>query len=269
METGDIRETLFRGFENKIATAKIKVEKEGVIAGISRSMEKLIDLGIKITKHVEEGEFLRTGELVLQFSGPVKEVIKAEDKILGNLLKFSGVATASREAYSLAEEKLKIVSGAWKKMPLEIKEQLRQAIQVGGVSIRICDNPFVYLDKNYVRIFGSIAQALDAAKSFPHHKKVIQIRGETGSLEKETEEAVMGQATVLMVDTGNVDDVRRVISYLEQKGMRGEKEIAFSGGISISEIPGFFDLGIDILDIGTQIIDAPLLDMKMDIIAGS
>lgn len=269
MKTQDIRDTLFRGFENRIATAKIKVEKDGIIAGISQSMEKLIDMGIKITKHVDEGKNISAGEVVLEFRGQVKELVKAEDKILGNLLKFSGIATASNEAFNLAQGKIKIVSGAWKKMPLEIKEQLRYAIQVGGVSIRICDSPFIYLDKNYVRIFGAIAEVLNAAKSFPNHKKVIQIRGETGPIEKETEEAVRGQATILMVDTGNVDDALRVTSYLKQMGLREGKEIAFSGGISISDIPSFLNLGIDILDIGTQIIDAPLLDMKMDIVAGS
>lgn len=269
MKGKDIRDSLFQGLDNKTARVIVSVEKKGVIAGISRSVEISKDLGITVEKFTKEGKAINAGEAVLKLRGPVKDLIKAEDKILGNLLKFSGIATASREAFNLSGGRIKIVSGAWKKMPLEIKQQLRSAIQVGGVSIRICDDPFIYLDKNYVRIFGSIFDALKAADCFPDYKKVIQLRGETGTLEKETREAIKGKATILMVDTGNVEDALRVITCLKAMGGRRGKKVAFSGGVQISEIPGFLDRGIDILDIGTQIIDAPLLDMKMDIIIGS
>ncbi len=265
----DIRDTLFQGVEHRIATARVWSEKKGVIAGIWRAVEKLKDMEIVVENHVDDGIPIKEGEIILQFRGPVNNLIKAEDRILGSLLKFSGIATASREAYKLANGRIKIVSGAWKKMPQEIKDSLRAAIQSGGVSIRICDSPFVYLDKNYVRIFGSITGALKAADVFPHHKKVIQLRGETGTIEEETREAVNGNASILMVDTGKIADVQGVLTYLEEMGIRGEKEVAFSGGILISEIPLYLDKGIDILDIGTQIIDAPLLDMKLDIVTGS
>lgn len=269
MEEIDIRDLLFRGLEKKIARAVVTVEKSGIVAGINQSLEKLKDMGIIVEKFVEEGSSIKNHENVLEIRGPVKDLIKAEDRILGNLLKFSGIATASRKAFNSAEGNMKIVSGAWKKMPIEIKDQLRSAIKIGGASIRICDDPFIYLDKNYTRIFGSITKALRASESFPNHKKVIQIRGETGPIEKETEESIKGNATILMVDTGSVEDAHKVIKFLKKMGVRKEKEVAFSGGVLLSEIPKYINQEIDILDIGTQIIDAPLLDMKMDIIVGS
>jgi nicotinate-nucleotide pyrophosphorylase (carboxylating) len=42
--------------------------------------------------------------------------------------------------------------------------------------------------------------------------------------------------------------------------------VAFAGGIRLEDIPELADLGIHILDIGAAVVDAPLLDMKFDVI---
>jgi len=187
--------------------------------------------------------------------------------VIGALAKTSGIATTANRAVKLAAGKIRVVSGAWKKMPLEIKHMVREAIRIGGVYSRIADTNFVYLDKNYVRIFGSIRAALEATSELPDHLKVIQLRGETEDISLEVEEAVSGRANILMVDTGCVEDAIQTIKVLKKMGIRDEKQVAFAGGVKISEIPRYSQLGIDILDIGTQIIDAPLLDMKMDVVS--
>ena len=71
----------------------------------------------------------------------------------------------------------RIVSGGWKKMPIEIKDHIRKAALDGGIKVRILHKPFVYLDKNYVRIFGGIKRAIQAVSSL-ERPVVIQVRGE-------------------------------------------------------------------------------------------
>ena len=62
-------------------------------------------------------------------------------------------------------------------MPKEIKGKLRDAITLGGASVRICKDPMVYLDKNYVAILGGIQKALMAVKDISGRKKAIQVKG--------------------------------------------------------------------------------------------
>jgi len=45
----------------------------------------------------------------------------AEEELIGWLSKASGIATAARRARRTAGKDLKVVSGAWKKMPLPLR----------------------------------------------------------------------------------------------------------------------------------------------------
>lgn len=77
----------------------------------------------------------------------------------------------------------------------------------GGADFRIANPPFVYLDKNYVRILGGIEPALGTVESLDV-PKVIQVRGEMANLAGEAVLAARLGATILMVDTGRVEDLR-------------------------------------------------------------
>ena len=83
-------------------------------------------------------------------------ICTAEDSLISEISKYSGVATAARAFSRKVSGRAKIVCGSWKKMPGEIKNKLRQAMLTGGVSVRMCDEPMIYLDKNYVAIFGGV-----------------------------------------------------------------------------------------------------------------
>ena len=43
-------------------------------------------------------------------------------------------------------------------------------------------------------------------------------------------------------------------------------QIAFGGGITLQQMEMLVTLDIDILDVGRHIVDAPLLDMRMEIV---
>ncbi len=53
-----------------------------------------------------------------------------------------------------------------------------------------------------------------------------------------------------------------------EKGLRSQVRLAFAKGIRIEDIPELTQCGIDILDIGCAILDAPLLDMRLDVRRG-
>ena len=86
------------------------------------------------------------------------------------------------------------------------------------------------------------------------------------SLEEETVQAVEGGAQILMVDTGSLRDLERCQKQLDRMQARSRVQLAFAGGVRISEIPRMACLGMDILCIGKEIVDARLLDMRQDVV---
>lgn len=262
----DIRDQIFAGVMDATTTAAITAERDGVLAGIDRAREKAVELGLTVLYWAEDGMWIAEGEKVLLVRGNPKQVAQAEEVLVGLIAKSSGIATAAHKAVSHARGKVAIVSGAWKKMPPDLKFLVREAITTGGANFRIVNQPFIYLDKNYVRMFGGIRETLKAVSGFQDMLKVIQLKGETGGIAAEAEEAVLGGADILMVDTGQTADAETVEAYLTAAGIRDKVKIAFAGGVKIEDIPGLAEKDIDILDIGTQIVDAPLLDFRLDVV---
>ena len=147
-----------------------------------------------------------------------------------------------------------------------MKQIVREAITTGGASFRICEIPMLYMDKNFVAMFGSVAETMKAAAGISGVTKVIQIRGERASIEEETVQALAGGADILMVDTGKIADFDACSEKLRAMRARQNVRVAFAGNVTIDDIPAMAARGVDILCIGKQIVDAPLLDMKFNVI---
>jgi len=261
----DIREIIFAGIGGRQFNAGIVVERNGVVAGIARLEAALAEAGIGAELLLVDGAEVKAGSVVGRIAGSARQIALAEEFAIGKLAKSSGIATAARRAVQLAGDEMKIVCGAWKKMPAEIKSIVREAVVCGGAAFRITDQPFLYLDKNFVRMLGGIEATLNAVASVRGKLKVIQLKGEFSSVAQEAITAVTHGADILMIDTGVLADFAAARRALEAMGLRQQVKLAFARGVRLENIPAMKGLGIDILDIGAEIVDAPLLDMKLDV----
>lgn len=270
----DIRDDIFKKHSESLVTACLYTDEDGVISGTAEALKKAKELGLHADHALPEGSEVLAGDLIMQVSGTPKAICMAEDILIGCLSKYSGVATAARAFSEKAGADLRVVCGAWKKMPHAIKEPLRAAIETGGVSVRISNEPMIYLDKNYVEILGGIQKALIAVSALEGRKKAIQVKGrhEGGDIVREAWTAITSGADIVYVDTGNVDDLRRVTDALvpQLQGLQGSSdyrkiEFAFGGGVSLDDLDAVRAAGADIVGVGRAIIDAPLLDMRLEV----
>lgn len=270
----DIRDVLFSQVSHSRITACIFSDGDGVLSGVELAAAKAAELGLTVNYAACEGAALMAGDLVMELCGPPKAIAQAEDNLMGLMLKPSGIATAAARFVRAAGD-MRIVCGSWKKLPHEIKPLIRDAVTAGGAGVRICEEPMVYLDKNYVEMLGGIQSSLRAAEQLGDRKKVIQIRGkyENGDIVREAFSAVSAGADIVFVDTGRLSDIRKVCevllpalrSWKEEFGYRDVK-LAYAGGVSFEQLEELRGLGVDIVGVGRAIIDAPLLDMHMDVV---
>ena len=261
----DLRDHIFHSILNKRVEAEIWTAERGVVAGIKRIVNKAMELGLKIEPFFSEGDELEYNDIIAKLTGTPKQIAIAEDILIGLISKTSGIATAARKAVKLSGGKFRIVCGAWKKMPFQIKFEIREAIKIGGVGIRISSDPFIYLDKNYIRMFGGIKETLEAVEEFDMIK-VVQLKGETNEIWKEALVAGSSGSGIIMIDTGKKEDITVVSRKLKDFRIRDSVKLAFGGSISLESIPEYLNFDVDILDVGRAIIDAPMLDLKLDVV---
>jgi len=272
----DIRDEIFRDVAGETVTAMVSAEADGTLFGLEAARRLAAELGLTVTARAEDGKRVRWGDIILLVQGPPKAVAQGEEVLIGAMAKPSGIATAAAEAVRRAataaqaggrrNDPVRVVSGAWKKMPPELKHTVRSAIAAGGAAFRMADGPFLYLDKNYLRILGGIRRALEATANLSDYACVVQVRGEQRAIADEAAEAAEGGAAILMLDTGDPEDIDRVAARLRALGLRDGVRLAFAGGIALEDIEALAARDVDILDVGTAIVDAPLLPLRFDVV---
>ena len=158
----DIRYEIFSGSLGKSVTAVLIAEREGILSGLKRASASMESLGLHLSSNLRDGGPAGEGQEIARITGNPVQITMAEERIIGALSKSSGIATAAFRAREEMHPHCCVVSGGWKKMPMEIKDPIRNAAIDGGIDIRILNKPFVYLDKNYVRILGGMKRAIQA-----------------------------------------------------------------------------------------------------------
>ncbi len=261
----DVREQIFREHLGRTITAVIKAEAGGVLSGLARARELAVGLHLSFSATLSDGDRFAAGAELAYLAGNPVQVAKAEDLLIGALSKASGIASAAWRAKQAVGPGLRVVSGGFKKMPMELKGMVRAAINHGGVQMRMVSHPFIYLDKNYVRILGGIAPALAAVAPL-EGRVVIQVRGETVPIAEEAVQAAQGGAALIMVDTGRTEDLDAVSQALHRSGLRPLVELAFAGQLDLNSLGALADRDLDAVDIGYAIVDAPCLPMRFDVV---
>ncbi|MCG8588259.1 MAG: nicotinate-nucleotide pyrophosphorylase [Proteobacteria bacterium] len=213
---------------------------------------------------VGEGSDVAPGTPLVEVRGRAAALALAEDHVLGPLGWASGVATRAARIVAAAPGKLRIVCGGWKKLPAALKPLLRAGLAAGGVAPRLVDGDFLYVDKNAVRMLGGVRAAIDAGRRVGHGPVSVQVR----SLEEARAAAAAG-AGIVMVDSSSLDVLARVHAGLASDGIREDLVLAFGGGVQLERLAAVAAAGADVVDIGREILDAPLLDLRFDVQAGA
>jgi len=267
MPNMEIRAYLFEPLKGDSFVAQLNAAEPGILAGTELLRKRSAELGFAIEFLAEDGSMVTSGSTILRLIGEAEEIARAEEELLACVGKSSGVATAAARFRAQAGNRARIVCGAWKKVTPESRKVLRQAIAVGGVGIRLIDEPFVYLDKNYVRMFGSVKKVVERACGIESRIVAVQIRGDTDHIFREACEAFEAGARVFMIDTGNVADLGTVVETADREGFRAHVRIAFAGGVTSLTLGSVIAAGADIVEVGRPIIDANLLDFRLDVVS--
>ncbi|MET0448187.1 MAG: hypothetical protein ABW004_07255, partial [Aeromicrobium sp.] len=123
-----------------------------------------------------DGDRVDAGEPLVEVVGSAWELAIAEDHVLGAIGVAGGLARGGLRMRAAAPPGLRIACGGWKKLPSTLKPVLRAALDVAGITHRLVDGEFVYIDKNVVVLLGGIGPAVRAGRNLGHGPVAVQVR---------------------------------------------------------------------------------------------
>ncbi|MBI5211798.1 MAG: nicotinate-nucleotide diphosphorylase (carboxylating), partial [Nitrospirae bacterium] len=126
-----------------------------------------------------------------------------------------------------------------------------------GVNHRFGLYDGILIKDNHIKIAGGVGKAVGLAKDARH---LLKIEVEVKTLD-ELKEAVDAGADVIMLDNMSLDDMKKAVNIA-----KGRAVIEASGNVSLENIRGIAETGVDIISIGALTHSPRAVDISMKII---
>lgn len=239
----------------------VSATEPGVVAGLALLDAAVAGHDIGTWRLIAvEGSAASAGQPLIEIIGTAGELAAAENVVLGPLGYAGGIAKRCRDIRDACPSDLRVACGGWKKLPTALKPLLRAGLDAGGVTPRLVEGDFVYVDKNTAQMLGGVAAAAAAGVALNHGRVAVQVATADEALA-----AVAAGARIVMDDTGSVDVLRAIDDALSSNGIRDHVTLAFAGGVRPEDLSAVRAAGADVVDLGRAILDAPLWDLHLEV----
>ncbi|MDD6733149.1 MAG: carboxylating nicotinate-nucleotide diphosphorylase [Lachnospiraceae bacterium] len=238
-------------------TVDLICKQDGVIAGLDvyARVFTLLDSETKVELKAEDGEFVKSGQLLATVTGDIRVLLSGERVALNYLQRMSGIATYTHEVAKLLEGSKTTLLDTRKTTPnCRIFE--KYAVRVGGgCNHRYNLSDGVLLKDNHIGAAGSITKAIRMAKEYAPFVRKIEIEVETLD---QVREAVEAGADIIMLDNMTTEQMKEAIEIIA-----GRAETECSGNVTKENIARLTALGVDYISSGALTHSSPIMDISM------
>ncbi len=245
--------------EDQRNDAYFVAKDDGVLCGLSIAMRvfEIMDDGFSYDAKKSDGDIVHKGDIIVEFSGNTRAMLKAERTSLNIIQHMSGIASITRKAMDLCEGTNATVADTRKTLPGLRSIQKYAVVCGGGKNHRYNLSDAAMLKDNHIDASGGIMQAVEALRSKVGHMTKIEV--ETRNME-EVAEAVKAGADVIMLDNMSNEEMKEAVSYIA-----GRAITEASGNVTLSNIAEVAKTGVDIISLGmiTHSVKAFDISMKM------
>lgn len=232
---------------------------DGVLCGLSVALRtfELLDDTFEATIYKQDGDFLKKGDLIAEFSGKTALLLKGERTALNLLQHMSGIATATAQAVELTKGTNAQITDTRKTLPGLRALQKYAVIMGGGKNHRFNLSDGAMLKDNHIDAGGGITNAVAALREKLGH--MVKIEVETRDL-AEVREALAAGADIIMLDNMTTEMMREAVELID-----GKAKTEASGGITLETVAEVAKTGVDIISLGalTHSVKAFDISMKM------
>lgn len=231
----------------------------GILCGLDCAMRvfTLLDDTFTFTAHKKDGDKIKKGDVIAEFNGKTRELLKGERTALNIIQHMSGIATATNRAVELCKGTKASVADTRKTLP-GLRALQKYAVACGGgKNHRFNLSDGAMLKDNHIDAGGGIIPAVKILRSKLGH--MVKIEVETRDFD-EVRQAVKAGADVIMLDNMNCEQMAQAVKIID-----GKATSEASGNITLENIAEVAKTGVDIISLGalTHSVKAFDISMKM------
>lgn len=232
---------------------------DGILCGLDCAMRvfTLLDDTFTFTAHKKDGDKIKKGDVIVEFNGKTRELLKGERTALNIIQHMSGIATATNRAVELCKGTKASVADTRKTLP-GLRALQKYAVACGGGrNHRFNLSDGAMLKDNHIDACGGIIPATQTLRSKLGH--MVKIEVETRNFD-EVRQAVKAGADVIMLDNMNCEQMAEAVKIID-----GKATSEASGNITLENIAEVAKTGVDIISLGalTHSVKAFDISMKM------
>ncbi len=237
--------------------ADLICKEEGVICGLQvfERVFHLIDKKVRIDFSVEDGDWVKAGQLLAKVRGDMRAILAGERTGLNYLQRMSGIATYTRKMVDLLEgTSIKLLDTRKTTPNNRIFE--KYAVRVGGGSNhRYSLSDGVLLKDNHIGAAGGVKEAVRLAREYASFVRKIEVEVENIDMVKDALEA---GADIIMLDNMSPEEMKEAVKVID-----GRAVIEISGNVNKENIESLRALGVDFISSGALTHSTPGMDISL------
>jgi nicotinate-nucleotide pyrophosphorylase (carboxylating) len=245
----------------KQGKAKLLVKENGVLAGVDVALAifEKVDPDLHVQTLLQDGERVKSGDLVLYVTGSIYSILTAERLVLNTMQRMSGIATTTRRIVDLLKDSRTKVLDTRKTTP-NLRFLEKEAVKIGGgVNHRFGLYDMILIKDNHVDYAGGIHSALTAARNYLKEKnKSLPIEIEVRNLAELEEVVAFGTVDRILLDNFDFETLRKAVQLIS-----GRFVTEASGGITESNVLEYARCGVDYISMGALTHSVKSLDLSL------
>lgn len=215
---------------------------------------------ITIIHAEKDGAEASPGDILLQATGPVLDLLKAERVALNLVQRLSGIATlTARFVDRVKPLPVKILDTRKTTPGLRMLE--KYAVRAGGGhNHRFNLSDGVLIKDNHIEASGSIQKAVSLVRGKIPHTMKIEVEASSMG---EVRECLASCVDIIMLDNMDPVTMREAV-----KLAGGRALLEASGGVTLDNVRQVAETGVDYISIGALTHSAPACDISMRLLGG-
>jgi len=247
--------------EEATGTAKLLVKDEGIIAGIdfARQVFDFVDPGLEMDVKIEDGTYVKYGDVCFYVSGSSQSILKAERLVLNAMQRMSAIATKTNEYVLLLKGTGTKILDTRKTTP-GIRALEKWAVKIGGgENHRFALYDMIMLKDNHIDFCGGIIKAIEQTKTYLLNNGLdLKIIVEARDL-WEIEQILKTQGVYrILIDNFNYEDTRKAVKLIGDACLTES-----SGGITLETVRKYAECGVDYISSGALTHSVHNLDLSL------
>lgn len=232
---------------------------DGVLCGIDVALRvfSLLDNTLEYKLYKHDGDEIKSGDLIAEFSGKTLKLLEGERTALNLLQHMSGVASMTNAAVKAIEGTGSTIADTRKTLPGLRAIQKYAVTCGGGHNHRYNLSDAAMLKDNHIDAGGGITKTVKALREKIGH--TVKIEVETRTLD-EVKEAVEAGADIIMLDNMSLETMKEAVEIIDGRALTEA-----SGNVTLENIRTVAQAGVNIISMGAITHSVKAFDISMRI----